>query len=52
MADADTFIELGELLVNKLSSIICTNDPNSFVEPYLQLLDDLDDDIGSFILGS
>ena len=52
MTDANTFIKLSELLVNKLSSIVGANDSYDLVKPYLQLLDDFDDDLGSFILGS
>lgn len=52
MGDANTFIKLSELFVNKFRSIVCADDSNSFVESYLQLFEEFDDNLWSFVLGS
>lgn len=50
MTNADTFIKLSKLFVHELRSIVSANEPNSFVESNLQLLDESYDDLRSFIL--
>lgn len=45
MSDANTFIKLKDLFVNKLSFIVCADDSNGFVEAYLQLFDKFDDNL-------
>ena len=50
MTNADTFIKLSKMFVHELRSIVSANEPNCFVESNLQLPDEFDDDLRSFIL--
>ena len=50
VTNADTFVKLSKLFVHEFRSIVSANEPNSFVESNLQLLDESYDDLQSFIL--
>ena len=52
VGDANTFVKLNESFVNKLISVVCADDSDGFVESYLQLFNEFDDNLWSHVLGS
>ena len=52
VGDANTFVKLNESFVNKLISVVCADDSDGFVESYLQLFNEFDDNLWNHVLGS
>jgi hypothetical protein len=52
VGDANTFTKLNESFVKKLIYVVCADDYDGFVESYLQLFNEFDDNLWSHVLGS